>query len=181
MAQKAQHPPLLGFVPLGADHDAVAVAVGARARHHRRHDRRVQAPQPFEQVPELSVLEAQLFRVVQVLVLAAAARPEIPAMRFDPVGRGPHHPHQPGAGKIFPHLDHLDFDLLVRGHKRHKDHEPRHARHALAAQEQILAACPALARLLQMDIVSSSEHDDFMRHLAAIAGELQLLIASCGG
>lgn len=55
------------------------------------------------------------------------------------------------------------------------------ARHALAAHEQILAACPALARLLQMDIVSSSEHDDFMRHLAAIAGELQLLIASCGG
>lgn len=54
------------------------------------------------------------------------------------------------------------------------------AAHARCALENAMASCPALARLLQMDIVSSSEHDDFRHHMDAIAQDLKNLISNYG-
>jgi hypothetical protein len=64
--------------------------------------------------------------------------------------------------------------------RTHAGGSPQHAAHARCALENAMAACPALSRLLQMDIVSSSEHDDFRHHLDAIAKDLTNLISSYG-
>ena len=73
------------FIPLAADHDAVAIPVRLRAGDHWRNQVRIETSDTFEQITNLLVFDPQLDRVTQVLVLATAAVAEISTDGFDPI------------------------------------------------------------------------------------------------
>src|SRR5436309_2794861 len=78
---------LFELIPLAADHDAVSIAIGLRARNHWLDDLRPEAADALEQVPNLLLFQFQLDSIGDVLVLAAAAGAKIAAGRLDAVWR----------------------------------------------------------------------------------------------
>ena len=87
---------------------------------------------------DLLVLEAQLGRVVNVLILAAAAIREITAQRLDPFRRRLHNPQQPRARKTFFHLGDFRFHHLAHHHERDKDDKIFQPSHPFAAEGNII-------------------------------------------
>ena len=81
---------LLRFVPLAANHDAIAVAVRPGAGNHLRHPRLLKPANPLKQIGDLFVFQSKLRGVINVLILAAAALAEVPAGRFDAFRRRLH-------------------------------------------------------------------------------------------
>src|SRR5437762_1017892 len=86
VAQKADVQPLLELVPLRANHDAIAITIGLRAGNDGRDDFRGEFADTRENVGYLLVLHFVLRGVVDVLVLASAARAKVGAGRDDAVG-----------------------------------------------------------------------------------------------
>ena len=78
-ANEANIETLFEFVPLAANHDAIAVAVRLRAREDRRDDCRVKTANALEQIADLFVLDLQLRWIREVLILATAAIAEVAA------------------------------------------------------------------------------------------------------
>src|ERR1035438_10104666 len=79
---------LFELVPLAANHDAVAIAVGLRTGNHWRNKTGVKLANPLEQINNLLVFELELDGISQMLILATATLAEVRAERFDPVGGG---------------------------------------------------------------------------------------------
>jgi hypothetical protein len=111
---------LLRFVPLAANHDAIAVAVRPGAGDDRRDPCLLKPADPLKQIGNLFVLQPQLRRVINVLILAAAALAEVTAGRFDALRRRLNDAQQFRAGKIL--FDLRDFNLhdFADEHKRHE-------------------------------------------------------------
>src|SRR5437879_7064066 len=78
-ADEANIQTLFELVPLAANHDAVPVAIRLRTRNHRRNQRRINAADSLEQIADLFVLEPELGRISDVLILASAALAKIPS------------------------------------------------------------------------------------------------------
>jgi hypothetical protein len=96
------------------------------------------------------VFEADLGRVGQMLILTAAANPEVRAARLDALGGSRNHAEKPGPRE--PLLDLSDFGLHYLAHRneRHEYYKILHARHALATesdvangQDYLIAQCQA--------------------------------------
>src|SRR5437870_4635595 len=128
---------LFEFVPLAADHDAIAVAIGLRAGEHRRDDCRIKAANPLEKIADLFVLELKLGAVGEVLVLAAAAIAEIAASGLNALGGGLKHANQPGARKSFFDFGDLRLDSFAAGDERHEDDKIFHSPNAFAAKSSV--------------------------------------------
>jgi hypothetical protein len=79
LAEESEDEALFGFIPLAADHDAVAVAVGFGAGDDGVDGDGLELADAMEEVGDLLAFYFQLFAVVDVLVLAAAAFTEVGA------------------------------------------------------------------------------------------------------
>lgn len=100
-AEEADDQRLRLAIPLAADHEAVAIAVGLRARDDRLDHGGSEAADAPQQVGDLFVLQLQLRRIGEVLILAAAALHVVAALRLDAVGRGCDDLEQFGARETF--------------------------------------------------------------------------------
>lgn len=129
---------LFGFVPLAANHDAVAVAVRLRTRNDFANDSGIEAGHALEKVGHLFVFDLKLERIGEVLVLAAATGAEIGTGRFNTIRRWFHDAEQLGAGESFFDLGEFDFDFLTQGHKRNKDDKLAQAAHAFSAEGNVV-------------------------------------------
>ena len=92
----------------------------------------------LEQIGNLLLLEPQLRRVVDVLILAAAARAEVAARRLDALRRRLHDAQQPRARKILFHLRDFHFDGFADQHERHEHDKIVHAPDAFAAERDVV-------------------------------------------
>jgi hypothetical protein len=128
---------LFELVPLAADHDPVAVAIRLRARDNRFYNVRVKTTYPLEKIPNLFVLDLQLKRVRQVLILASAALPEIPALRHNPLGRTLDDMNQARASKTLFDLSDFRLHNFTHGYKRYEYDQIRKTRHAFTAEGNI--------------------------------------------
>src|SRR2546425_3615817 len=136
-ANEANIETLFEFVPLAANHDAIAVAVRLRAREDRRDDCRVKTANALEKIADLFVLELQLRWIREVLILAAAAIAEIAASGLNALGRGLKHSDQPGARKAFFNFGDLRLDSFAAGDERDEDHKIFHSPDAFAAKSSV--------------------------------------------
>ena len=129
--------PLFDLVPLAADHDAIAVPIRLPAGNDRPNHRFVQASNPLKQIGDLFVFEPELRRVIDVLILAAAALSEVTARRRNAFGRGFQDSEQPRSRKLLFRFADFDFDFLAYHHERDENDEVIHTRHALAAEGDV--------------------------------------------
>jgi hypothetical protein len=83
--------PLLELVPLASNHHAVPVPVRLRTRDDGRNQVTADSPDALEQIRNLLMLDLQLLRVTDMLVLATSACAEIRTERLDAVRRWPEH------------------------------------------------------------------------------------------
>src|ERR1019366_7858764 len=113
---------LFELVPLAANHDPVPITVRLRARNYFRDITGGDAANPLKQIANLLVLEPELDRVIQVLVLAAAALTEVRTKGFDPVSGGGHDAKKPRPGEPFLHLSNLRFHYLAYSDERSEEH-----------------------------------------------------------
>ncbi len=137
-ANKADVQFLFRLVPLAADHDPVPVAVGAGTGDDRADQIPGDAGEPLKQIRNLLVLEPQLRRVINVLILAASARAEVTALRLNPFGGGGADAHQTGPAEILLQFKQLHLGLLTGDHEGNKDHEVVQPGHPLTAEGQVL-------------------------------------------
>ncbi len=128
---------LFRFVPLAADHDPVAVAVRRRAGDDRRDFVRRNLPHALEQVRDLLSLQPQLLRVINMLILAAAASAEITALRRNALRRRLNHAQQLRPRKILFDLGDFRFNDFASHDKRDEDDEIIHAPDAFAAEGNV--------------------------------------------
>src|SRR5437879_11918437 len=68
-ANEANVETLFEFVPLAANHDAIAIAIGLRAGEDRRDNCRVKAANALEKIADLFVLVVELTGVLKVLIV----------------------------------------------------------------------------------------------------------------
>ena len=129
---------LLRLVPLAADHDAVAVAVGRRTRNDRRNFIRRNFPDALEQIRYLLVLQPQLRRIGDVLILAAAARAKITALRRDALRRRLLHAKQFCPRKILFDLGDFGLNGFADQHERDEHDEIVHAPDAFATERDVV-------------------------------------------
>ena len=85
-ADEANVEALLEFVPLAADHNPVTIAIGLRTGNDLTDDIGLQTAESLKNIRDLLMLEPQLRRVVQVLILTPAAIAEVRAGSWNPVG-----------------------------------------------------------------------------------------------
>jgi hypothetical protein len=128
---------LLRPIPLTADHQAIAIRVGLRTGNHGRNPAAVEAADALKEIDDLLVLDAELGRVSEVLILAAAASPEVTARRLDALRRGREDPQQFCASETFLYFGDLGFDLFAVRDERNEHHEILPARDALAAEGDV--------------------------------------------
>lgn len=140
VAEEAEVEALLGAVPLAADHDAVAVTVRLGAGDDGGDDAGREASQAVDEVGDLFVFPAKLFRVGHMLVLATAALAEVGAAGGNAGGRGLAHGEEAAAGKVAFDLGEFDLDLLVHERERDEHDELAEASHALAAEGEVADA-----------------------------------------
>ena len=136
-ANEANIKTLFEFVPLAANHDAIAVSVRLRARENRRDDCRVKTANALEQIADLFVLELQLRWIRKVLILAAAAIAEVAATGLNALGGGLKDSDEPGAGKALFHFGDLRLDSFAAGNERNEDHKIFHSPDAFAAKSGV--------------------------------------------
>src|SRR5438034_6117748 len=129
--------PFFDLVPLAADHDAIAVPIRLPAGNDRLNHRLGQASNALKQIGNLFVFEPELRRVIDVLILAAAALAEVTARRRNAFGRGFQDSEQPRSRKLLFHFDDFDFDIFPHHDKRDEEDEVIHARQALAAEGDV--------------------------------------------
>ena len=67
------------------------------------------------------MLEFELIRIGDVLILTTAAIAEIPALRSDAIGRWLDDPNEPGARKAFFCFGNFSFDKFADQNKRNED------------------------------------------------------------
>ena len=141
---------LFELVPLAANHNAVPITVGLRARNYFSNITGGDAANPLEQIAYLLVLEPELHGVIQVLILAAAALAEVRAKRLDPLGGGSHDTKKPRSGEALLYLRHFHFHDLARsneGYEHDKFFRPADAlateRNIVDRQSQLIAWCEA--------------------------------------
>ena len=114
---------LFEFVPLAADHDAVAVAIRVGTRDYRVNGRRLEATNALEKIRYLLVLKGKLRWICDVLILTATAGAEIGTRRLNPVARGCKDTQEFGSREPLFHLDDFHLDRLSWSDKRHEDHK----------------------------------------------------------
>ena len=102
-------------------------------------------------LPHLTALDLELERVIEVLILAAAARTEVTALRFNAVGPRRKHLQQLRATELFLHLDHLGAHAVTGRDERDEQHEVVHPRHALAPERDV--------RDVEFELLARLEHD----------------------
>ena len=128
---------LFEFVPLAANHDAVAITIGFRTGNDFGDKAGIQAAEPGKSVSDLLVFELQLCCVGQVLVLATATVTKVRAGRLDSLGRRLENPNQFCTGE--PLLDLTDFGLhfFTESDKRDENDEIFNSRDPLTAKGDI--------------------------------------------
>ena len=105
------------------DHEFIPITILARGSHDWGNGWVRQFSDALENVPDLCVLEFQLARVGDVLILAAGALGVKFTARRNPVGRGGDDPHEVGRSEPFADIHNLDFDAFARDDKRNEDHK----------------------------------------------------------
>ena len=128
---------LFRLVPLAANHDAIAVAVGLGTRYDGRHHLAGDFPDALEQVGDLLVLDLELGGVRDVLVLATAAAAEVRAGRRHAVRRWLEDADEFGASEVFFDLGDLGFDFLAHQDERNEHDKFLEARDSFAAEGDI--------------------------------------------
>ena len=114
---------LLRFVPLAANHDAIAVAVRPGAGDDRRNPCLLKPADALKQISNLFVFQSKLRGVINVLILAAAALAEVAARRFDTLRRRLHDLQKFRAGEILFDLRDFNLNDFADEHKWHEhDH-----------------------------------------------------------
>ena len=111
---------LLRFVPLAANHDAIAVAIRPGAGDDRRDPCLLKPADPLKQIGDLLVFPPQLRRIINMLILAAAAFGEVAARRFNAFRRRLDDAQQLRAGKILFYLRDFNLHDFADKHKRHE-------------------------------------------------------------
>src|SRR5208282_3620253 len=129
---------LFRLVPLAANHDAIAVAVRPGAGDDRRDQRLPKTADALEQVGNLFVFPSELGGVIHVLILAAAALPEVTAGRLDAFRGRLDDVQQSGPRNILFYLGDFRLDGFAGEDKRHKDDEIIDAPDALAAERNVV-------------------------------------------
>ena len=137
-AEESVHGTLLGLVPLAAHHDAVAVIERRRAGHEVAHDLRCKPAEPLKKVAHLRLLDGHLRGVINVLILAAAARAKMFATRLHAIGRRLQHLQRNAAREVLFALGDLHAHRLASDDERHENHAPIHAPHAFAAKGHVV-------------------------------------------
>ncbi len=100
------------------------------------------------------MLEPQLRRVINVLILAAAARAEVSAFRRDALRRRCDDAQQLGPREILFHLRDFHLDRFADDDERHKNHKIINPPHALAAEREVVDG--------QVDLIADLERHPCM-------------------
>src|SRR5678816_4098964 len=83
----------------------------------------VEMANALEYVADLLVLDFQLRRVSNMLVLAPTALPEITTLRLNAIGGRAHHPQQARTAKSLFDIGDLDFHRFSENHEGNEHHE----------------------------------------------------------
>jgi hypothetical protein len=138
MTEEAEDESLLGFVPLAADEDAVAVMVGGWAGDSGL-DRGFGEPaDTAEQFGDLALFDFELSGVIEVLILATAALTEVGTTRRDAVGGRFQDAQQACAGELFFDLGDFGVDDLAGDDKGDEDDEGVMAGDPFAAEREVV-------------------------------------------
>jgi hypothetical protein len=134
LAEESEDEALFRFIPLAADHDTVAITVGFGAGNDGVDGDGLEAADAVEEIGNLLAFYFELFGVVEVLVLAATAFPEVGAGGGHTIWRRGDQVYQSSAAKAF--FDFGDFHEggISRGGERDKEDEVAMAGDALAAE-----------------------------------------------
>src|SRR5208282_1676106 len=89
-------------------------------------------------IADLFMLETKLFRVGNVLILASAAIPEVPAWRHDALCRGLQDSQQTRPSETGFDLCQFHFHRFAARHKRDKDHKTTPSTDAIAAEGDVV-------------------------------------------
>src|SRR5688572_28474810 len=114
---------LFGFVPLAANHDAVAVAVRLRTWDDGLNKFWIEAGEALKEVADLFVFDGELGFVRDVLILAAAAIAEVLAEWLNAIGRRREDAKEFGAGETLLHLGDFKFDFFPERDEWNEDDE----------------------------------------------------------
>ena len=136
-ADKSDVQLLLRFVPLATDHDPVAISIRLRTRDHRLDPIPAKSADAVEQAGNLLLLDGQLMRVGDVLVLTTAAGAEMAADGFDTVRGRRQDPQRSGSGKALFDGGDFHFDLFTVDHEGYEHDEILHPPHAFAAKGNV--------------------------------------------
>jgi hypothetical protein len=137
VSEEADAEPLFGFVPLGSDHDAIAVVVGSGAGNGRLNLGIGESANALEEFADLLAFDFELCGVLEVLVLAAATVAEVGAMGDDAVGCGFEDAAQLGAGEAFFDFGDFGLDGFAGDDEGDEDDEVIVAGDAFAAEGEI--------------------------------------------
>jgi hypothetical protein len=97
----------------------------------------MQAADALKYIADLLEFEAELGRIIQVLVLASAALSKIPAERFYPVWRRLHHAQEFCPCKVLFDFRDLGFNQFADRHPGDKEDKIIPPRHPLAAEGDV--------------------------------------------
>jgi hypothetical protein len=137
VSEEADDEALFGFVPLGSDHDAIAVMVGLGAGNDGLDGGIGETADALEEFADLLVFELELGGVIEVLVLAAAAVSEVGAAGGDAVGCGLEDAEEMGAGEAFFNFGDFDFDDFAGDDEGDEDDEVIVTCDAFAAEGEV--------------------------------------------
>jgi len=139
-ADVAEVEALFEFVPLAADHDAIAVAIGRRTGDDGGDDFAREAAEALEEVGNLLMFDFELGGVGEVLVLTAAAFTEVAALGRDALGRGFEDLEEFGARETFFYFGEFDFNQFSERDEGNEDHEVGDTADAFAAEGDVVNA-----------------------------------------
>ena len=121
-------------VPLAADEDPIAVVVGLRAGNNRSDLVLRKSADALEEVGYLFLFHSKLRLIAHVLILAAAAVPEVFTFRLDAGVRCGYDFFQLGPGKVFLNLGDSGLDSFALDHLWHEHDEFIQPANAFAAE-----------------------------------------------
>jgi hypothetical protein len=137
VAKESEDESLLRFVPLAADQDAVAVMIRSGARHGGLYGGIGETSDSPDELRDLLLFDAELFRVIKMLVLTASALTEVGAAGTDPAGGGFQDAEESGAGELFFDLSDFGFDDLTGDDEGDEDDQRLVSGNALAAEGEV--------------------------------------------
>ena len=112
---------LLELIPLAANHDSISIAVGLWTRDDWCDDARIEATNALKEIADLFVLQFELRRIGDMLILAAAAIAEVTTLGSDPLGRWLNDSQKSSAGKTFFYFRDFDLDDFADLNERNED------------------------------------------------------------